>query len=334
MSEAPTPASEPLSFDDAVASIAGPEPEEHIEAEEGAAEQPPEPEEPEAESSPPDDAGEADEPGDSEPEETETEAAADPLKAPQYWTNEEKDQFAKLDRDTQEILLRQETKRETVTQKAKQKADEAAKAAQTEIAKVQQVATALDQWIPKAVQAFRDKWTGVDQPGYWKAVRDQYGADYERDLRDAHEYDMTLLRQTAAAQQETNRIQREARQREIEAAIPEQAPALADPKDGKQRWTKTVDWLVGLGADRNEIQNMGAVERGLAYDAMRWRETQAAANKAPQPRKPQAPAARTVARPAAAQPGSSPQRTTQALADRFSKSLSVDDAVALLASKG
>lgn len=329
-----TPESGALSFDEAVASLTAPEPEAQDEAPESADEAAPEPEEPEAETSPSDDAGEAEEPGDSDPEEPEAEAEADPLNAPQRWTKEEKDHFAALDRKTQEILLAQETKREAVTEKAKQQASEAAKVSQQEAQHIQTLAGALNEFLPNAVNAFKAKWAGVEQPGYWKAVRDQYGVDAERDLRDAHEYESNLLRQTAAAKQEADRLARETRIKDTESKLPELAPALADPRDGKARWQRTKDFLVGLGADSGEVELMGPVERGLAYDAMLHRQAKSVAGQQPKPKQAAKQAPRAVARPAAAQPGTSQQRSDKALSERFSETRSFEDAVALLAAKG
>lgn len=296
MSESATPDTGALSFDQAVASLTAPEPDAQGEAPESAQEAAPEDQDSEPPSSAAEDAGEADEPGDSEDADAEPEAEADPLSAPQYWTKEEKEFFAAQNRQVQEILLNQETKRQSVVDKAKQEAADIRKAAQQEIQQAQQLASKLNQLLPNAEQVFRSKWAGVEQPGYWQAVRQQYGVDYERDLRDQFEFEARQLHQMAAAKQDADRLAREQRIKDTEAKLPELAPELsADPA----RWTRTKDFLVTLGADPHEVDLLGPVERALAYDAMRFRQAKTATSQQPKPK----PAAKAPPRAVARQIG-------------------------------
>ena len=93
---------------------------------------------------------------------------------------------------------------------------------------------------------------------------------------------------------------------------------------------KTFEHLKERGFPQELFANISALELSVAYDAMRWRESQKAAKAAAaMPRKNiAAPSAKPVKPSAGEAP--SPQRTLQGLSQKLTNSGRMDDFVALM----
>lgn len=336
MTESASPESGALSVEQAVASLIQ-EPVEQ-QASEAPAEAADEPEEnTEGESNTPEDAGEAEEPGDSEEaEQPEAEAEAEPLKPPQYWTKEEQETFTKLDRDTQEILLRQEGKREQVTSKAKAEAAESRQAAQKEVESVKALAERLATFLPDAIQTFQRTW-GEQEPD-WENVIEQYGAEEAAKLQARFNKEQKLLIQTAHATQAAADEARKAELQEEWARLaelePDLVPDVSDPTKGLEKRQEVTVYAKTLGYSEDEVRLASARDYHALRKAMLWDRAQAALKAAPKP-KPAAPAQKAPVRPAAAAVQLSPMKQQAATAKRrFAQTGTIEDAVALLSTKG
>jgi hypothetical protein len=275
----------------------------------------------------PDEAIEGEEPG-------ETEAPAEPaIPAPKSWAADQGEVWAKVPREAQEVILARETDRDRATQKAVQDAAEARKvandarkAADTEVQSVTQLKAATAQVLQKADEIFKGKWDSVDWDAWYaqdpaaaligdRAMRKEQQALAQ--LKTVNQELADTAERTAKAEFQRTKLER----------IVIEAPDLVDKDKGPARVAKLESFLETNGIAREVFGTLDAFTIGLAYDGMRFREAQKTAPK-PTP----APA-RAAVRPTAAQPVRSPQRAAQEAKTRFDKTLSLDDALAVLDSR-
>jgi hypothetical protein len=322
MSESMQPVeSAPLSVEAAISSLTE-TPQAHDEAPVEAGEAP-EPE-PEIEAAPTaeDDASEPDEAADGAEDEEPAEAAA-PVEAPVYWSQDAKAKFAELPPELQAVVLAQEGPREAAAAKAKQDAADYRAQADQEVFKVHKLAEQLNDFLPKALESFRGKWDGID----WEAWVEQ---DPEAALKAkfAFDADQATLGKLQAATQEADDQAHVAFLKAEAAKLPELAPDLADPVAGPERRTKVAQHLLSMGIAPEALKTISAAEMAIAYDAYLYRQAKAGLTAVP---KPKPTPAKPVVRPAAAAP---PQNRTTNAANRFAQTRSVDDAIAVLLSRG
>lgn len=256
-------------------------------------------------------------------EATEAAEAAAPLDAPLYWTQDAKAKFAELPPELQAVVLSQEGPREAAAARAKQEAAEYRAQADQEVSKVHTLAEQLNEFLPKALESFKGKWDGID----WEAWVEQ---DPEAALKAkfAYDADQANLSKLQAATQEAQDQAHVAFLKAEAAKLPELAPDLADPVKGPERRTKVAQHLLSMGIAPEALKTISAAEMAIAYDAYLYR--QAKAGLAATPKTKPAPV-KPVVKPAAA---AAPQNRTSQAANRFAQTRSVDDAVALLLSRG
>lgn len=333
--ESATPESGPLSVEQAIASLVEPPPEAQETPEAAPDEAAPEVEESEAETTPAEEtASEAEEPGDGEKEAEASEPEAPEVEAPAWWKAEHKARFKELPPDVQAVVLEQEQTRERLVSEAKERASTAEKQRDEELKGVRTLAEQLNAFLPDALQTFQQRW-GQQEPD-WVQVQAQYGADEAFKLKSQFEAEGKKLQQlqfaTQTAQAEAHKAFVQSEWKALAQIEPELAPDPSDPAKGAETRQKVTGWLVSRGIPQGAIAQISAAELSIAYDAMRWREAQAAVKAAPKP-KPAASAIKAPVRPAAAQAQPSSQRTATAVAQRFGQDPSVDNAVALLVSR-
>ena len=279
-------------------------------------------EETEADPNPAEDASEAEEPGDGGETEDATEAEAAPVDAPQWWDAEAKAKFAALTPDLQAIVLAQEDKREAVTAKAKQEAAEERKAAQLEIQGVRQLAERLGEFLPRAVETFKQQWGEPD----WAAVAREHGADQAFILKAEYDDQQRQIQQIAEAKRKADEQVR------IDVLRSENEKLTGTPLEAVSARQDVVKYLSSVGYDNSELTNATARDLLLAHKAMLYDKAQAALKAKPSKPAPPAPAKAPV-RPAAAQSGSPQSRSVAQVSNRFAQTRSIDDAVALLLAK-
>lgn len=258
-------------------------------------------------------------------QETEMEEPAAPVvDPPSFWDADAKAAFASLTPEQQTIVSDQATKQATEASKAIQKAAERAKTAETQAAKVSDLATGLNEFLPKAVETFKGKWEGID----WARWAQEDPTAYVQG-KAQFDVEQMELQQLSAAKEQAEKLAAESFVKAEFEKLPEVAPDLVDAKEGAARRKALASFLIEQGVSHEQLPNISAMEMSLAYDAMRYRQLKAAPPKVA-PKAP-APAARPPARPGAASP--TPNRASTA-ANRYAQTRSVDDAVALLMSKG
>lgn len=305
------------------------------------------PEDPDAAETPSDEGGQG---GEAEGEKPQ------PLDPPHFWSAEEKAKFAALPREIQETVLTHEKNRDAATSKAIQDAREAEKRAQEAVQNAQRAAEErqaekqrLDAILERAEQTFKAKWPEVID---WVATLNNLTAQHGSEeglrqfsiLKAEHEAETQQMQQLRAARQEAEeKAAREAKEREVarrQAFAREQVqrlaqiePELVDPQKGPERFQRLVAFLNGRGISAEQLQDAGADELSIAYDAMRYREAQAqarqaAAKSSPNKPKPQGTPPVKPSAPAPVVPQQ--QRRVAQLEERLKKSGSPEDAVALL----
>jgi hypothetical protein len=265
-----------------------------------------------------------------EAEEEEPEEIAEPeIPAPQSWSKEDAEAWAKLTPEARAIVAKREADRDRAVSQAVQKASEAGKQV---IAAAQQ----LQEFAKLGADAFEQKWQEKTQgPIDWAAAL--------RGARDDAEFD-AITRNKAlydAERTEVERAKAAAAERDAEALqtfraaevqkLPELAPELCDPKTGLKRVEAVVEFLSTRGFG-DVIARASAVElsiASLALDGLKYREAQRAAQKqAAIPRK--NPISQAKAVPGSTGQGvASPQRTLQAASQKLTKSGSLSDLVEL-----
>jgi hypothetical protein len=337
MSEAPTPESAPLTVDQAVASLLTPPVEQEQPASEAPQEAAETPDEPQGEPEAPTDAEDgAETPAEGEEAEAASEEPVEALEPPKYWSTDAKAKFAELPPELQAVVLEQEGPREEASAKAKAEAAKQVDAANAELSKVNELAAALTERLPKWVETFASKW-GTQTPD-WVSIAQEHGVEAMTLAKTQYEAERQQLEEAAAA---TTKAQQIAHQtflqtewKALAELSPDLAPDVADPQKGADKRKAVVQYLSDYNFPQSAIAEISAAELTIAHKAMLYDRGQAALKAAPKP-KPAAAAPRTPVRPGAGQSQSSSSSTAKSAMGRFHQKPSVDNAVALLlASKG
>lgn len=289
----------------------------------------PEPEEQPAEAQPAD----GDDPPEEEPVEAEEEPESDPetpaIAAPKSWDAEARAEFALLSPALQKTVAAREEERDRAISRAQTEASKARERADAEVSTLGQYKAQLDQLIPQAEATFGDKWANVDWVRW--AADDPAAAQIGRFQLEQEQQELARLK---AAHQQTETL---AFTKFLEAEnerLKEVAPALADPKDGPAKRKAVAEYLVAQGVQPEQLKHISAHEMAIAHKAMQWDAAQAKAKTATDPPKPKSAPVKTVAPVAAAVPGTTQQRETQRIVNRFAQTADRNDAVALILAKG
>ena len=324
----------PISLDDAVAALDAAEDAEDAaaEAQEAAPEKPAEaaPEKiPEA-AEEPEQKPEGDE-ADAEEAPAQEEEQAESIDPPRSWNNEDREEFTKLPVEAQKIIARREQERESAISKVHQEGAERRKRAEAEASEFAAYKASLDQLLPLAAESIKRMW---GEPN-WTQYADTHGPTEAFKAKVEYDRQLGELQRLFDAQKSAAEIE----YRKFIAAESEQlktvAPDLADPKEGVARLQSAAKFLSDHRIDESRYRYYNAQEWALVYDAMRYRAAKTGiAKQLPKPgAKPQPVAAKKPAsaiRPGAAPHAASRNSTVAAAWDRFNKTSSVKDALALL----
>lgn len=303
-----------LSVEDAVAEMSAASASPVEESEQEAPEAPQEPAESEAQPEP-----------EGEPQEAEQPPEEPAIEAPKSWSAEDREAWATLTPEAQKIVAAREADRDRTVSKALSEKDRATKQANEQAA--------------QAASEFRAKAEGI-VPEALRRVTELEAVDLVAlNQRDPHQAQQILF-EREQARADYDRLQAEiktAQHVEYQAHVaklveelPTLVPDLVDPEKGTERVNAVGKFLSDMGIPQDQIRWVSATELSLAYDAMRWRQSQDKARQAvATATRPPTPPTRPV-RPASSAPTSSQQSAVEAAKNRLSKTGGVDDAVALL----
>lgn len=284
----------------------------------------------EAEPTSEDGTSEANEPGDGEDEgeEAKPEAEADPIETPNWWDAEDKEWFSNQPREIQEKILKQESKREQITQKFKQQASEAQRQFDAKAKELASLAERANAVFDKAEEAFKSRWDGMTAEVWQELFATDPGTAVQLKFEfDTEQEQFRQVKETHAIAQRQAQEQHFAEQRTKLAEI---APDLAS---NPQRLQSLGQYIVDSGIPPEAIASATAEELNLVYKAMRYDEmqsraqqakaTQLAANPKPTPQKSIAPA---PGRESVLPPQ---ERQVQQIKNRLAQTGSRDDLAAL-----
>lgn len=260
-------------------------------------------------------------------DETDPEEADDPelpaIDPPKSWDAEHREKFAALPRDVQEYLLARETERDKGVSAQQQRAAEARQAAEREAQAVAALKPQIETLIGQAQKVFQQSWQGMDATAWAQLAQtdpNRYVA-----LKAQHDADVHAIQQLDAARKEAEAVEWQAFAQAQTARLPEIAPQIAaDQKVMAEVFDYIAKSTPNLTPeDRKWID---ADQMLIAWKAMQYDQA-----KAPQP-KPQGKKVIT-AKPSPA-PAPLKQRQSAQVVDRFRKTGSINDAVALLNQRG
>lgn len=286
----------------------------------------------EGETRSPDDAAGA---AENQPDGSEAEAdpsAVAPLEPPKYWSQDAKARFAELVPELQAVVLAQEGPREEAAAKAKAEAAQVRAQAEREIAGVSQLAEQLNVVLPQVLQEFRNRWGEAPD---WVAFAQQHGADKMAVAKAKWEQDLGQVRQLQEAARQANVKAQETYVRTEMEKLKTLAPELVDSEKGVERRTEVSRYIATYGIPVAAIANISAAEITIARKAMLWDQAQAKSARPTPPPKPAASATAPLTR-GGASVGTADPKTKQAQVRQqaFTKSRSIEDAVALLNALG
>lgn len=265
-------------------------------------------------------------------EEVEDVEAAEPVEPPTYWSKDAKAKFAELPPELQAVVLEQEGPREAAAAKAKAEAQQVREAAQKDIDSVKLISDQLNEFLPQVVQLFNERWGVPD----FAAVAQEYGADQAYILEKQYQQEQANIQRLAASQAQATQQAREAYIRDEAAKLHTIAPDLMpDPSDmskGQDKRGEVFKFLMENEYTPETIADASARDYTIARDAMLWRQAQAKGQAVP--KKPINAPAKSGLKPSAVPQASSPQRTAMATKNRFTQTRSVEDAIAVLMSRG
>jgi hypothetical protein len=320
------------------------------------------------ETGPETEAGDADDALDTEAEAGEDsqpgEPELSPIDPPHFWSAEDKAAFAELPRHLQEKVATYEKGRVDASNRAVEEAAEARKAAEAarvaaerEAAATAELKGKVDAEIERASQVFASRWSDdINWANVLTQLTEQCTAQYgpEHGPSEATRQFLLLKEQHAAETQELQRLQaakhdlaeREARDAKERDAAARNAfvareierlrtiePELTDPAKGPERYQKLVKFLGDNGLPPEQLQDADAASISIAYRAMKYEESRAAAAKvaaAPAKRPNPTPAPPSL-RPSAAQPAAPPaQRAATEARNRFAQKPTTENAIAAI----
>jgi len=270
--------------------------------------------------------------GEDEAEAEEAEGDVDRLAAPKYWSKEAKARFAELDPELQAVVLSQEGPREEAAAKAKAETRTVRDEALRHVAEASELLEALAETLPEAYRQWHDRWAGTPD---WAAIAQTHGPDAANQLRAQYAQEQARLSRAEAAAQAASQARARFHAAREMAALQQLDPDLLDPDQGVARRGEIVRYLADKGVAAADIQGVSALEVHLARKAMLWDRAQARAQSSAAPPRPAAPATRPLARGGASSGPVDPKARRAAQAkSRFSRSRSIEDAVALLNAQG
>jgi hypothetical protein len=110
-------------------------------------------------------------------------------------------------------------------------------------ARLSQVMGALDNIVPQAVEAFRNRWETLD----WNGVVDAYGAEAALKLKNDMEHEQAVLQRLTTARQEAEQVRFHKFVEAETAKLSEFCPELADARQGQSRRAELGRFLVESG---------------------------------------------------------------------------------------
>ena len=223
-----------------------------------------------------------------------------PIEPPRSWSNEEKERFASLPRETQEYLTQRETERDTALRRGQNETAEQRKAIEAERQQLEQTRQQYEQALPTLLATLQQAQSGdFSDIKTMQDVERLAREDWPRyALWDAHQKKISAVQQEMQASQ-----QRQQQQYQTEWAkwatdednkFLDAAPEMANKETAAKVTKQATDLLTTLGFSESDIGNLWSGRNNVSLrdhrvqllirDAMRYREAKAAVPKAAAPK--------------------------------------------------
>lgn len=304
----------PMSIDEAVAALSGPE-DTTLEAPEVAAE---EKQESEADQTADDEAEPEEDTGDEEGDDSEPQEAIAP---PPFWNADAKERWTKLDPDTQAYVLEREQQRDAATQRTLQEAANARKASEAEAQRVSAFVAHLNELSQRVDQVFATEWASVN----WSELSQTDPAEYVR-LQEVYRQDQADKLALQQSKLQAEQLARQSMLMEEARRLQQINPELAS---NPQAVGEVGVWLRDQGFPSETLNDISAVELSIAHKAMMYDRLKAQDFKPTPAAQQPAKSSGKALKPSAVGTREAPQtQRKQALMSK--RSLTIDEAVALL----
>lgn len=258
------------------------------------------------------------------PQEAEQPPEEPAIEAPKSWSAEDREAWATLTPEAQKIVAAREADRDRTVSKALSDKDRATKQANEQAAQAAAHFRAkAEEVMPEALRRLADL-EAVDL-----AALNQRDPATAQQILFERENQRKAIGQLQADIQSAQQTEYQAHVSKLLEDLPTIVPDLMDPEKGPERANEISKFLGGLGIPTEQIQWATAAELSVAYDAMRWRQSQDKARQTVAATRPSTPPTRPV-RPGGSAPTSSQQSAVETAKTRLAKSGGIDEAVALL----
>ena len=215
-----------------------------------------------------------------EQEETEAEGTAPSIDAPHFWPEDAKQHFSSLDPVTQAYVAHQDKLAQAAVTKAQ---EEVSAKVRTQTAQItheyQGKLMHLEQSVEVA-EALTLAEYGLSDQQLAQAIIQGYDANEVQQYkinRDAHKEKLEALK---AQVNQVKEQQFDSFVKAEQVKLAEIAPDLTD----NATLTQVGKFLADAGRTQEELRHASAADLSLAYDAMRWRNSQAALANKPKPK--------------------------------------------------
>lgn len=251
------------------------------------------------------------------------------IEAPRSWSKEDREVWAKVPREVQEVIAKREADRDRTVNTASSQVGQINAALRDMAGKYEALAGKLQ-------TDWEARWGQVD----WVKVAREYTPEEYNAYRAQAEQEWQDWQDAEQARQRSSAAARQTFLAEESKKLAELSPELSDPEKGVERRQKTAEYLVKQGFGQELLGEISALELTIAYKARMWDEAQAEAKrKASLPKKTTPTPAPKGVKPSG-QGAVSPQRELQGLETKLTKvgksgslSASYDAAAELMAAR-
>lgn len=258
---------------------------------------------------------------DEEVEEVEAEEDVPSIDAPQFWTDGAKDVFSSLPAEAQSVIADEVKRSQAETTRAQQAAAEATKQSVQRMEELHNVIESVHTETATLDRLFDQRWKDVN----WVEMSQRNPSEYlqNKALFEAESQALEVHKESAVT------AQKEYEQQILQenfANAPKLFPDLLDVVKGPEIQQTLTKTLLSLGATPEELRFAKPGMLALAYDGIKYRDSQKKLSKTSA--KPVPKAIKSKGKSA----GNANSLRKARAAKRFNKSNSLDDAVALLLS--
>jgi hypothetical protein len=196
--------------------------------------------------------------------------AVDP---PHFWSKDEKEKFASLPPEMQELVKAKFDDNERYVNQQKMEVAEAKKSAAKEAEQLSAIRQRVEAAAKAAESQFGDRW-GKFTPAVWADLAQNDTSEYYR-LKALYDADQLTTREATAAREATERLEREQWVASQAERLKTLVPELVGP-EGKKLGGELADYIKSMGAGDDDLANLSAEGWAIAHKAMLYDKAKSA----------------------------------------------------------